>query len=202
MHQLPKDILRLITQYVCGNRPRSRWGAYAVMRLVCKKFQAAIPVSMLKRVLMQDMQEFEVVCLLYGEAYEISPWNFAKEHMHYYAIMHPTKVAHAMDRRFNQCTTCKEGDVSLICVCDRVLKSQIPILIQLNCTPSHNIVKLFNALLGFRRHGGGFAGQEAWLAVSSTYHTYIRGILEGDPTWTGKVEVDQAYEKKRKLGEL
>ena len=66
---LPRDVLAHVFKLLANERPRSRWGVYATVRLVCKVFRNAVPVWLLQQGMRQDIADFPLlsVCMQHFE---------------------------------------------------------------------------------------------------------------------------------------
>jgi len=201
---LPKGILWFIAQYVWNGRPRGRWATYAVFRSVCKRFRESIPLNVLYGALGEDFNEFPMVCLYNGLAFERKE-SLEKKHQHYRMVAPYSKAEERIMMHCSEEGICKSADIhgtlpqngAIISV-----RAAEPLRMRFwlnshkflftTILPKDQLKEFLSVLLEhlytFRRHASR-EGADPWLAVSSTYHIYIRSILEGDESWKNKVEV-------------
>lgn len=212
--QLPKDVLALIATYVCFNRPRSRWAVYAVFRLVCQRFRSCIPLKMMASALDADIRELPMVCAeeynleepqYQGGMRRIAVYIDELTHALYYILLPERMVKKTISSIYPtilsfECN--KHG--SIVPEVSFVLNTDYPfppIMFPVD-TPRHTILeKLLSYLKMFRRHGVSNQAKHVWLCVSTSYHVYIRYLLEKDPTWYNKVEPLQKKGKFMNTGE-
>lgn len=90
LDEFPVDVLRIV--FTAGEgwqqKERARWGYYASLRLVCRRFRHAIPVAVLRQALLRDFAEFPSMCA-FIEA--------RGAYQHFYVLMHPAQFKSWID---------------------------------------------------------------------------------------------------------
>jgi len=177
---LPNDVLHLLFKEVLGTKKRARWGLLATLRLVCRRFLKAFPTSLLRAALEKDFGEFVSYCI-------IEPF-FPFGYVHFY-VLSSCELAIAFHAKTSKCRRNPECVSHTQMICETFSMPESRFVNEVWWLPHESLMKiwrtrLYQTLLDFRnsRHDSDDANQQSrfYYALSSTYHTYFRGIAEED----------------------